>query len=224
MGSNPTLSASLERRKMPKDVQSIRSMAGRSNRCRSARPLYRRVGILTVLAVVIALGSLALLSETAAGQSHTARQRAKRGSICGNPNVACKTTVTFHEYDLPFRVPANAVIWDTELFYGIILKSVPAAEGDCNSFVPEAERLEAQSLFSDRKVFSSRCVEPGELFYTNVSEKHRIMAVYAGTTLAEAKRTLAAVKDNREIPRRIHAAHAHWLQWHLSRTDILFCP
>ena len=154
-----------------------------------------------MLAVVIVLGTPALLSvTTAAGQSHTARHRAKRGSICGNPNVSCKTSVTFHEYDLPFRVPANAVIWDTELFYGIILKSVPAAEGDCDAFVPETDRLEAQSLFSERKVFSSRCVEPGELFYTNVSEKHRIMAVYAGTTLAEAKRTLSAVKGTGKFP------------------------
>ena len=120
--------------------------------------------------------------------------------MCGNPNVACRTSVTFHEYDLPFRLPANAVIWDTELFYAIILKSVPAAEGDCDTFVPEAERIQAQKLFPGRKVFASRCVEPGEMFYTNVSEKHRIMAVFAGTTLAEAKRTLAAAQARGKFP------------------------
>jgi len=120
--------------------------------------------------------------------------------VCGNPNVACKTSVTFHEYDLPFRIPANAVIWDTELFYAIILKSVPAVEGDCDTFVPESERLETQKLFADRKVFSSRCVEPGEMFYTNVSDKHRIMAVYAGTTLPEAKRMLSAVQATGKFP------------------------
>jgi hypothetical protein len=108
--------------------------------------------------------------------------------------------VDFHEYDLPFRVPANSVIFDTELFYAIILKSVAASDQDCDAFVPETERLQAQLLFSDRKVFASRCVEPGELFYTNVSERHRIMAVYAGTTLTDAKRTLGRVKATGKFP------------------------
>ena len=155
---------------------------------------------LVLFAMVLTAGPIAAGACDAAGQSHSARHRAKRGSICGNPKVSCKTSVTFHEYDLAFRVPANAVIFDTELFYAIILKSVAAAEGDCNAFVPETDRLAAQSLFATRKVFSSRCVEPGELFYTNVSEKHRIMAVYAGTTLADAKRTLAEVKATGKFP------------------------
>ena len=128
--------------------------------------------------------------DPALGQSHAAHQRAKRGSICGNPTVACKTSVTFQPNDLPFRVPANSVIVDTELFYAIVLKSVAADEGDCNVFVPEAERLQAQTLFPDRKVFSSRCADVENLFYTNVNPRFRIMAVYGGTTLAEAKRVL----------------------------------
>jgi hypothetical protein len=147
------------------------------------------------MALGISIGLLAITGsvEPTAGQSHTVRQPARRGSICGNPTAACKTSATFQAHDLPFRVPANSVIFDTEWFYAIILKSVPGAEDGCNTFVPETERLNAQTLFPDRKVFASRCVEPGELFYTNVDSKHRIMAVYAGTTLAESKRTLAAV-------------------------------
>jgi endonuclease V-like protein UPF0215 family len=43
-------------------------------------------------------------------------------------------------------------------------------------------------------------VEPGELFYTNVAENQRIMAVYAGATLAEAKRVLTAVKASGKFP------------------------
>jgi hypothetical protein len=156
--------------------------------------------VLVALALVAGVIAADVSRNTVVGQSHAARHRAKKGSICGNPKVACKTSVTFHEYDLPFRVPANAVIFDTELFYGVILKSVPAAEGDCDTFVAETDRLEAQSLFVNRKVFSSRCIEPGELFYTNVSEKHRIMAVYAGTTPVEAKQTLAAVKATGKYP------------------------
>jgi len=150
--------------------------------------------------LAVGLMSANVLSSEAAGQSHSVGRRAPKGSICGNPAGSCKTSVTFHPYDLSFRVPARAVIFDTELFYAIILKSVPAAEDDCNAFVPERERLEAQSLFADRKVFSSRCTEPGELFYTNVNSKHRIMAVYAGITLAEAKRTLGVVQATGKFP------------------------
>lgn len=155
-----------------------------------------------VIAAGVAIGLLAATAsvDEIAGQSHATRHRARRGAICGNPNVACKTSASFQPHDLQFRVPVNSVIFDTELFYAIILKSVPAAEGECNTFVPETERLEAQKLFPERKVFASRCVEPGELFYTNVDSKHRIMAVYAGTTLAESKRVLEAVKGTGKFP------------------------
>jgi hypothetical protein len=146
-----------------------------------------------------ALSSLAL-AGVVAGQSHASRQRAKRASICGNPNNACKTIATFQPNDLPFRIPENAVIFDTELFYAIVLKSVAAKEEDCNVFVSETERLEAQALFPDHKVFTSRCADPETLFYTNVNPKFRIMAVYGGTTLAEAQRMLAAVKATGKFP------------------------
>lgn len=135
----------------------------------------------------------ALLTPGVTAQSKIARAR-PRGSICGNPQVACKTTATFSPNDLPFRVPQDSVIFDTELFYAIVLKSVPAKEDDCNVFVPERERLATQLLFPDRKVFASRCVDIENLFYTNVDPKYRIMAVYGGTTLPEAKRVLATVK------------------------------
>jgi hypothetical protein len=149
----------------------------------------------------VALLAVTASVDTTAGQSHAVRQRARRGSICGNPTIACKTSPTFQPHDLQFRVPTNSVIFDTELFYAIILKSMPAAaEDDCNTFIPETERVAAQTLFPDRKVFASRCVEPGELFYTNIDSKYRIMAVYAGTTLAEAKRALRAVEATGKFP------------------------
>ena len=136
----------------------------------------------------------------AVGQSHTQTHRAKKGSICGNPLVACKTSVDFQPNDLPFRIPKNSVIFDTELFYAVILKSVTVSDYDCDTFVPETERLKAQALFPDHKVFTSRCTEPGNLFYTTISEKHRIMGVYGGTTLAESKRVLASVKATGKFP------------------------
>ena len=128
------------------------------------------------------------------------RSRSRRASVCGNPRVACKTSVTFEVYDLPFRVPKNAVIYDTELFYAVILKSVGTSEEDCDVFVPESERLAAQTLFPDHRVFTSRCPDVETLFYSNISSKHRIMAVYAGATLTEAKRVLAAAKATGKFP------------------------
>ncbi|HBB86008.1 MAG TPA: hypothetical protein DC047_00145 [Blastocatellia bacterium] len=148
----------------------------------------------------ISLAMLLLLSGAVIAQSHAKVKRASAAAICGNPRVACKTSVTFKPNDLPFRVPANAVIIDTDPFYAVILKSMPAANDSCEIFIPETERLAAQALFPDRKVFASRCVEPGELFYTNLGENQRLMAVYAGSTLAEAKRVLAAVKATGKFP------------------------
>lgn len=122
------------------------------------------------------------------------RKPTKGLTVCGNPNVACPTQATFEPHDLPFRVPSNAVIWETELLYVVILKSMNAPDEDCDKHIPEAERLAAQSLFPERKVFASRCVEPGTLFYTNTRPNTRFMGVYAGKTTADANRTLAAVK------------------------------
>ena len=145
------------------------------------------------LVAVTALG----LAANAQAQS---RQRVRHLSICGNPSVPCKTSATFQPNDLPFRVPKNAVIYDTELFYAIILKSVGTSEDDCDVFVPESERLAVQALFPDHKVFSSRCPDVETLFYTNVNSKHRIMAVYAGSTLVEARRLLESVKATGKFP------------------------
>ena len=150
--------------------------------------------------VFLLLAMLSLPCGPVAAQSHAKVRRASAAAICGNPQIACKTSVTFQPHDLTFRVPRNAVILDTQLFYAVILKSIPAADDSCDVFIPETERLEAQAMFPDHKVFTSRCAEPGELFYTNVSGNHRMMAVYAGPTPAEAKRVLASVNATGKFP------------------------
>jgi len=122
------------------------------------------------------------------------RAPVKHLTICGNPTLPCKSAITFEPHTLPFRMPENAVIYDTELFYAIILKSVNAPNDSCDAFVPEAERLAAQALFPANKVFASRCAEPGEASYTNTNSNQHFMAVYAGLTIGEANRMLAAVQ------------------------------
>ncbi len=148
--------------------------------------------------VIAALTMLSVLNAGTLAQKR--RPVVKHLSVCGNPMIPCKTSATFESYALPFRVPKKAVIYDTELFYAVILKSVGISEEDCNVFVSESERLQTQTLFSDHKVFTSRCTDAGEMFFTGMSPKHRLMAVYAGTTLAEAQRMLSAVKATGKFP------------------------
>jgi hypothetical protein len=128
------------------------------------------------------------------------RKTTKRLTVCGNPKLACPSQATFEPYDLPFRVPRNAVIWESEFFYAVILKSINAPDDNCDVRISESERLAAQQLFPDRKVFASRCTDAGTLFYTNTRANTRLLAVYAGSTLAEANRTLAAVKATGKFP------------------------
>lgn len=171
-------------------------MFGVLSACRAAGMMKSKV--FTLVVTSFALGMIAL-GDIAVGQSRVARKR-PRGSICGNPQVPCKTSATFNPNDLPFRVPENSVIFDTELFYAIVLESVATTEDNCTVFVPETERLQTQALFPDRKVFSSRCVDIENLFYTNVDPRYRIMGVYAGRTLPEAKRVLESVKSTGKFP------------------------
>ena len=150
--------------------------------------MKRKFRFLFALAIV---GSLAMTP----GENQTRAQRpAKRGSICGNPQLPCKTVGTFKPNDLPFRIPQNSVIFDTELFYAVVLKSMPAKNDNCDIFISEEERLQAQASFPENKVFASRCADIENLFYTGVKPNTRILAVYAGNTLPEAQRMLAEVK------------------------------
>ncbi len=151
-------------------------------------------------AVVLLVGVVTALSLCAGVISAQTRRAVKHGTICGNPAIKCRTSATFPENDLPFQIPSNANIYDTDLFYAIILKSVNVAADNCERFVPESERLAAQAQFPDHKVFSSRCADPGGLFYTNTSSKTRFMAVYAGKSLADANKMLAAVKASGKYP------------------------
>ena len=151
----------------------------------------------TVIPCVVLLGLLAV------GGAAAQRLKATRlAAVCGDPTVRCPTTVKFEPYQLPFRVPRNAVICETEKFYAVILKSVrdESKGGDCNVFVPEAEREAAQALFPRNKVFASRCFEPGDLFYTGVAEDSQFVAVYAVRTRAEGLALLAKVKATGKYP------------------------
>ncbi len=155
--------------------------------------MRKRVSLCAVL-----LGLLAV-----AGASAQRGQKAPRlAAICGDPTVRCRTSVEFQPYQLPFRIPANAAIWESEKFYAVILKSVrdDSRGGNCDIFIPEPEREAAQALFPRSKVFASRCMEPGDLFYTDVAEGSQFVAVYAGRTRAEGLAMLEKVKATGKYP------------------------
>ena len=150
--------------------------------------------------------ALAALLVTAGASAPAEAQRRGRGPnwvICPDPTVRCRTLNQFEPHELPFRVTAASwVITETEPFYAIVLRSVrdPSRGSNCNVFIPEAERLEAQALFPRRKVFASRCYDPSEVYYTNVAEDQQFMAVYAGRTRAEAEAVLARVRATGKYP------------------------
>ena len=144
---------------------------------------------------------LALLTVGVAS-AQRGRKAPRPAAVCGDPTVRCRMSAEFQPYQLPFRVPADGIIWETEKFYAVILKSVrdPSQGGDCNVFIPEAEREAAQALFPRHKVFASRCMEPGDLYYLGVAENTQFMAVYAGRTRAEGLAVLEKVKATGKYP------------------------
>src|SRR5215210_6230451 len=142
-------------------------------------------------ALVLGVVAFVALSFPRGGEAQ--RRQARRGQVCGDPAMSCGEANMFQPYDLQFRIPRNAVIWESEPFYAIMLKSV-SAKDSCETHVPESEREEAQALFPRNKVFADRCGEPGNLYYTGTNSDYRFIAVYAGTTRAAANRMLAKVR------------------------------
>ncbi|HEY0378047.1 MAG TPA: hypothetical protein VGC87_14105 [Pyrinomonadaceae bacterium] len=148
---------------------------------------------------LLLLGAVALLALGFPQSGEAQRRRVRRGQVCGDPAMSCGEANTFQPYDLQFRIPRNAVIWESEQFYAVMLKSYRAG-GNCETHVPESEREAAQALFPRHKVFADRCPEPGTLYYTGANAASRFMAVYAGRTRAEASRVLALVRATGKFP------------------------
>jgi hypothetical protein len=144
--------------------------------------------------VALLLLACVLAPALAAGAAGQRRPPRRQLALCPDPTVRCRTSYEFKPHQLPFALPENAVLWETEQFYAVVLRSVRDTAQDCSAFIPEGERLAAQQLFPRHKVFASRCYDPEELYYTNIAEGQQFMAVYAGRTRAEAERMLAKVK------------------------------
>lgn len=132
----------------------------------------------------------------------TAQKKKVKGKVCSDPTVACKSAENFQPFDLPFNTGKNFAIFESEKFYGIVLRSVKLSDwGNCEapSFA-ESERLPIQELFPHNKVFAQNCVEPGTNYYTGVADQTAFIGVYAGRTLAEANVFLQKVKATGKFP------------------------
>ncbi len=149
---------------------------------------------------------------TAAGAAAQRRQPAKPKPqiprICGDPTVRCRTDYTFEPHQLPFVVKdSGGPIQETEAFYAVVLKTLVTKEAECERFFIESERKELQVKFPHNKVFSDRCPEPDEIYYTGFQYKTRIIAIYGGSTAAAANKILTQVKEQypKAVVRRMRA-------------------
>jgi hypothetical protein len=178
---------------------------------RGLRRVSRVVLLLCLLLCIVACVVAANVPQRVGAQRARRRgARAQPAKVCFDPVAPCPTSLTFEPHDLKFRLPRSAVVFDSEEFYAVVLKTLRVDNADCEKFVPESERLEAQTFFPHRKVFASRCVDTLSVYYSNVAPNERIMALYAGATRAEAVRTLEEVKATGKFPdaklRRMHAS------------------
>ena len=120
------------------------------------------------------------------------------GRVCGNPKQPCSFAKSFQPNDLAFDTGRNFTIANSEYFYAIVLESSKLDPNRCEQAFPESQRLAVQALFPNNKVFVVRCPEPGNNYYTNVSQDVSLMAIYAGRTLPEAKAFLKKVQSTRK--------------------------
>ncbi len=149
-----------------------------------------------VLAVVF--GSVALFHHTV---SLSAEEPGGLGRIFEYPGGYDGASLKPHE--LGFGLPQDGVAraeFRSEPFYAVILKSAKRCK------ILEAERLEAQKLFSKNKVFMDRFACDDEhgaeefMSYDNVNKDFSFLAVHAGGTHDDAKALFDKMKLDEKFP------------------------
>lgn len=133
----------------------------------------------------------------------TTAAQAQFGTICDNPlRKQCVGQYDgFAPQDLIFNTGRAALGTGTRHesldFYAVILESIPASKsgGERCNFVSEAKRKAAQKLFPANKVFASRQNCGGYVVhYSNTSDEHNFMAIYASESEAAAAKILAKAR------------------------------
>jgi hypothetical protein len=119
-------------------------------------------------------------------------------AVCPDPAKPC---LGFKPNDLSFALPtdgkARAEVKSAP-FFAVILRTAEKCK------LTEAERVEAQELFPEHKVFATtfECDSNDEnnVTYTGVDAQKGFLAVYAGPDKAAAQKMLAKVKALKRFP------------------------
>ena len=146
---------------------------------------------------LIMLFAICLISTGTIFGQGSKKQKVVPGKICGNPSIKCKSNESvFADWDIQFELPDNYVIYESETFYAVILKSQKindrfGGEKTCQPVVTETERSDIQKLFPNNKVFAQNCGYGP----VNYSEDSVFLAVFAGRSSAQAKSFLKIVNN-----------------------------
>lgn len=188
----------------PEVLSSLARQKGATFRARGAAATDDRGGIYFEPSRCVFIHRLpspqaALVAADPEQELERVRQRVVvQGPVCADPDRPCDG---FKPNELSFAI-RTPFAFDrgqdkSQPFYGVILKSAPLCS------LADHERLAAQALFPRHKVFLHRhlCEDFGDkVTYANVNAKAGFVAVYGGTTEAEAQRVLAQVKASGRYP------------------------
>lgn len=123
------------------------------------------------------------------------RHELPQGKIYSDPEYK---DPAFKAHELPFQIPEIIGESKSVPFYALILKTYPKCS------IKDTERLAAQRLFPKQKVFYERnCSDDNYedmISYTSVDYNYDFLAVYAGSTLNEAKKLSAQIKKMNHYP------------------------
>ena len=142
--------------------------------------------------IFFAVAALLIFAGTAVAQKKTPPMI----KVCGDPSAACAKRAMFHDDDIPFVYTENTPVAETAPFYAVIVRSAKLApDQECEKTPEDFSRLSFQYLFPNNKDFVARgCYSIEHNFYTGVGDNVIALAIYAGTTKAEADKVLQRTK------------------------------
>ena len=116
--------------------------------------------------------------------------------VCGDPSAACAKRAAFKDEDLPFEFTMGSVVAESAPFYIVVVKSAKLPEdADCEKTPSDFNREDLQYSFQRNKVFIARgCYSIINNYYTKLGNNVIALAIYAGSTKAQADAFLKKVK------------------------------
>ncbi len=131
-----------------------------------------------------------------------AQKRTSPPRVCGDPSAACARRAEFSEVDLPFEYSGNAIVAESAPFYVAIVKSVKVVvnSDQCEKDPVDFSVRNLQYNFPKNKAFIARgCYSIENNFYTNIGQDVIALAIFAGTTKAQADVFLKKLKATQNL-------------------------